>query len=83
MKAVHVDAVIADLNMPGMNGVRFLTYVREMFPSCVRLILSGARHSDVTDLGMAGVGREHVLRKGITAEDLQRTVELALAGESG
>ena len=78
MKAVHVDAVIADLNMPGMNGARFLTYVREMFPNCVRLILSAARHSDVSELDMAGVGRQHVLRKGISPEELQRTVDSAL-----
>lgn len=78
MKSVHVDVVIADLNMPGMNGARFLTYVREMFPNCARLILSGARLSDVHDLGGAGLERENVLRKGISPEELQRTVDQAL-----
>jgi CheY-like chemotaxis protein len=78
MRSVHVDAVIADLNMPGMNGVRFLVYVRDMFPDCVRLILSGARHSDIEDLAMAGVGRQHFLRKGIKPEELQLTVDVAL-----
>lgn len=78
MQSVRVDAVIADLNMPGMNGVRFLTYVRDMFPTCVRVMCSGARHSDVTDLRMAGVRREHVLRKGMAPEELRSTVESAL-----
>ena len=80
MKSVHVDAVIADFQMPGMDGIRLLTYVREMFPNCARLILSGSRHSNVEELGAAGLAREQVLRKGITPEELQRLLDRALGG---
>lgn len=78
MRSVHVDAVIADFDMPGMNGVRFLTYVRDLFPRCARLILSGGRGSDIRDLREAGVDKTSVLRKGISPEELHERLSEAL-----
>lgn len=78
MRSVHVDAVIADFDMPGMNGVRFLTYVREMFPDCARLILSAGRRSDIRDLNAAGVEQCHVLSKDISPAELRNRLTSAL-----
>lgn len=78
MRSVHVDAVIADFNMPGMNGVRFLTYVREMFPRCARLILSAGRRSDIRDLHEAGIEKGLVLSKDISPDELKSRLASAL-----
>lgn len=78
MRSVHVDAVIADFDMPGMNGVRFLTYVREMFPRCARLILSGGRRSDIGGLHEAGVEKSQVLSKDISPDELRKRLASAL-----
>lgn len=79
MGSVRVDAVIADVEMPGMNGARFLVYVRDMFPEVTRLILTGSRYSEVDGLLTAGVGREQVLRKDVGPEQLRRYLDEALA----
>ena len=33
--------VVADMRMPGMDGVQFLTHVKRISPSSVRMILTG------------------------------------------
>ena len=40
----HVDVVIADFMMPGMDGIQFLTRCREARPVATRILLTG--HSD-------------------------------------
>lgn len=37
----HVDIVISDMRMPGMDGHQFLNKVKVLYPSTTRLILSG------------------------------------------
>ena len=41
---IHV--VISDYRMPGLNGVEFLSQVKEKYPDTIRMILSG--YADVT-----------------------------------
>jgi diguanylate cyclase (GGDEF)-like protein len=38
----HVDVIVTDYMMPEMNGIEFLKRVRQLYPSIVRLMLSGA-----------------------------------------
>jgi diguanylate cyclase (GGDEF)-like protein len=38
----QVDVVVADYMMPEMNGIEFLKRVKQLYPSTVRLMLSGA-----------------------------------------
>jgi DNA-binding NtrC family response regulator len=33
--------VVADMNMPGMNGIEFLSEVRKCYPDTVRMMLTG------------------------------------------
>lgn len=42
----EIHVVISDYRMPGMNGVEFLSYVREESPDTIRMILSG--YADAT-----------------------------------
>lgn len=37
----HVDLVLSDFRMPGMDGVEFLKQVKEIRPDCMRIVLSG------------------------------------------
>ena len=41
LKERKIDVVISDYRMPGMNGVEFLSKVKEQSPDTMRLILSG------------------------------------------
>lgn len=42
-KASHtaIDIVISDQRMPGMGGAEMLKNIREMYPDCIRFLLSG------------------------------------------
>ncbi len=46
----EVGVIISDQRMPGMNGVEFLSKVRETYPDTVRIVLSGYTElNSVTD----------------------------------
>jgi CheY-like chemotaxis protein len=39
--ATRAQVVISDMRMPGMNGAEFLTQVKEKYPECTRMLLTG------------------------------------------
>lgn len=41
----HVDVIVSDLRMPGMDGIALLSRVRDLYPATVRIILTG--HADL------------------------------------
>ena len=46
----EVGVIISDQRMPGMNGVEFLSKVREQYPDTIRIVLSGYTElNSVTD----------------------------------
>src|SRR5947207_3035389 len=51
--------VVSDMRMPGMNGVQFLTRVRQASPNTVRMILSGQSDMDAT---IAAVNEGNIFR---------------------
>ncbi len=51
--------VISDMRMPAMNGVQFLSQVREQAPDTVRMILSGQSDLEAT---IAAVNEGHIYR---------------------
>ncbi|MBI4804829.1 MAG: response regulator [Desulfovibrio sp.] len=51
--------VLSDLKMPGMNGIEFLTKVRELSPATVRIMLTG--HGDL-DAAVKAVNLGEVFR---------------------
>jgi signal transduction histidine kinase len=41
LRAQPVHLVMSDLRMPDMSGVEFLTFVKEGYPNCVRILFTG------------------------------------------
>lgn len=46
LQSVHVDLVISDARMPGMDGATLLAEVQRRWPGCVRILLTG--YADLT-----------------------------------
>lgn len=55
----HFAVVVTDYQMPGMDGVRFLSKARAIAPETVRIILTG--HADVA-IAMAAVNQGNIFR---------------------
>ncbi len=53
------SVVVADMSMPGMDGITFLTKVKEMSPDTVRIMLTG--HSTL-DTAVAAVNEGNIFR---------------------
>jgi HD-like signal output (HDOD) protein len=69
----HVDVVVSDMRMPGMDGAELLSIVMERYPDIVRIILSG--HSD-KGMILRSVGSAHqYLAKPCSTETLKDTIK--------
>ena len=70
--------VVADMHMPGMNGVQFLRRAMEKAPEAVRIMLTGSSEQDTT---IAAVNHGHVfqfLTKPCPAKVLAEALELGI-----
>ncbi|QHW33971.1 response regulator [Paenibacillus rhizovicinus] len=71
------DIVVSDIRMPGMNGIEFTTCVRELFPSCKIIYLSG--YSDKEYLKAAiRLNAVSYVEKPINIEELQEAIRKAV-----
>lgn len=71
--------VVSDLKMPKMDGIQFLSQVRELSPATVRIMLTG--HADL-EAAIASVNEGHVFRfltKPCDTGTLITTLEAAIA----
>jgi HD-like signal output (HDOD) protein len=76
LKKELYDAIVSDTRMPGMNGIEFLSEVRELYPNVIRIGLSG--HTD-NDLALKSTKTTHQqLAKPCEAETLKNTISKAL-----
>lgn len=71
--------IVADMNMPGMNGVQLLAKVREASPDTVRIMLTGAGdfQTAITAVNEGNIFR--FLAKPCPAETLALALEAGLA----
>ena len=56
MEKEHVDVVVSDICMPGMDGATLINVVAELYPKTMRLLFTG-RSTD--DLGLRTAGAAH------------------------
>ena len=77
MKKEPFDIVISDMRMPGMDGAQLLSEVKHLYPTSIRIILSG--HSE-REMVLKSIGATHqYLSKPLDSEALKSTVERAFA----
>jgi len=71
--------VVSDLKMPKMDGIAFLTKVREISPETVRIILTGFAH---VDAAIKAVNEGHVFRfltKPCSADILSNSLDAGIS----
>lgn len=77
MEKEHLDVIVSDMRMPGMDGVALLSEVRRRHPEVIRLALSG--HSDAEMLLESVKATHQFLSKPCDADMLKTTVDRALS----
>ena len=83
----HIDLVISDFLMPGLNGLEFLAEIRRRYPDAVRVLLTGYADRDNAIKAINEVGlfqyvekpwdNEHlllVIKNGLNQRRLERTL---------
>jgi len=68
------DCVLADVNMPGMNGICFISQVKKKDPSIVAVIITGQPSMDITVESMRA-GASDFLTKPFKFDQLQISME--------
>lgn len=75
MEAQHVDVIVSDMRMPGMDGAQLLGIVQERYPNTIRIVLSGQSSKEAI---LRAVGSAHqYLAKPCDAETIKQTVSRA------
>jgi two-component system NtrC family response regulator/two-component system response regulator HydG len=73
----HVDAIVSDVRMPGMDGYEFLRAVRAEFPNLPFLLVTA--YADVDDAVAAlQEGADDYLTKPVKVQELRQRVQLQL-----
>jgi putative nucleotidyltransferase with HDIG domain len=75
MEEKAYDVVVADMRMPGMDGVALLEEVRTRWPCALRIVLSG--HAEYKDILKSVRPAHQFLTKPCTPEDLAGAIERA------
>lgn len=76
------DLVFTDIFMPGMDGIEFLTRVREAFPEARIIAMSGGGLMESTGVlkAASALGAVAVLQKPMDVETIRAAVEGAFTG---
>ncbi len=69
------DLVITDLEMPGMDGLQLIRWLREMRPSCPILLVTGCTDRELHLCRFGKLAGFECMRKPVDLDDLGHTVE--------
>ena len=78
----RVDMVVADLQMPQMNGISFLETVAEKYPHCNRILLSAYVQEGSLERAMAEELVDHILTKPWDDEEVKAVIRSSLQPRS-
>lgn len=73
----HVQIILSDQRMPGLTGVEYFEKIREQYPHCIRLLITG--FSDIESV-IEAINRGHIFRyikKPWVDIDIQSAIEEA------
>ncbi|MBI3603012.1 MAG: response regulator, partial [Nitrospirae bacterium] len=70
--------VLTDIRMPGMGGLAFTKQVRERWPDCPVIVITG-QGDEASAIAALKAGASDYLKKPITVDDLRATVSRAMA----
>jgi DNA-binding NtrC family response regulator len=73
------DVVVADMRMPGMNGLDLLRWVRAEFPGTARVMLTGDESSATARLAINDGAVSGLVQKPCSAVELVAAIDTALA----
>ncbi len=71
------DVVVADMQMPGMDGATLLGHIRDLYPTTIRMVLSG--YASPQHLTRAAAVAHRFLGKPFDAAELARLIERSCA----
>lgn len=82
LKLSHIDLLITDLQMPGINGLELIKYVDEHFPEIPKLVITGYPSLDGAVNAMRSGALDYLV-KPFTQEELKTAVEKSLLSVPG
>jgi putative nucleotidyltransferase with HDIG domain len=74
----RIGVVVSDNNMPGMEGVEFLSHVRTRWPDVCRIMLTGKASMQVAISAINRCGASQFITKPWNAAEMRKIVEDAL-----
>lgn len=81
LKAVSIDLLITDLQMPGLNGIELIKFAQEHFPEIPKLVITGFPSVD-TAVNAVKSGALDYLVKPFTSEELKKAVQNSFQGKA-
>ena len=77
MRNQQYDLIMSDYQMPGTNGIKFLTETRMLQPTAIRILLSGQDNIEHTENDVAQAGIYSFISKPIRSDELIAIVNQA------
>jgi len=72
------DVVLADYNLPGMNGLRLLEHIRESWPEIRVVLVTGAKDEHIAVSAMKAGAADYVSKDELLTSSIIRTLQSTL-----
>ena len=72
------DVVLADYNLPGMNGLRLLEHIRESWPETRVVLVTGAKDEHIAVSAMKAGAADYVSKDELLTSNIIRTLQSTL-----